>query len=93
MDYILILGANSDIAKKISFEYAKKNYNLYLCSRRCKELNLLARKLKSEYKINVKVIEFDAFDYARHKDFYYSLYKKPIGVGMCSRLFRFSKTS
>ena len=39
MEYVLILGATSDIAKPISELYAKAGYNLYLAGRNIKELN------------------------------------------------------
>ena len=78
--WVLVLGANSDMAIAIAKRYASAGYNLYLASRDLEELNKTAADLKLRYAVEVKAILFDACDFASHADFYSILQYKPIGT-------------
>lgn len=80
MDYILILGAKSDISKAIAKKYAENGYNLYLAARESSELQNFANDIKIRNQKDIKCIDFDALDYKSHQNFYNSIEKKPIGV-------------
>jgi len=57
---ILILGANSDIAKALCVQFAKAGANLHLASRNVKELEKSANDLRIRYGVEVNVSELDA---------------------------------
>ena len=80
MDYILILGAKSDISKAIAKKYAENGYNLYLAARESSELQNFANDIKIRNQKDIKCIDFDTLDYKSHQNFYNSIEKKPIGV-------------
>ena len=80
MQFILILGAKSDIAQPLAKIYAKKGYHLYLAARNCQELEPFAHNLQIRYKIKAQCLELDILDYAKHKDFYFKLPTKIVGV-------------
>jgi len=80
MGYILILGAGSDIAKALASEYAKEGNNLYLALRDSTAIKQFSQALKDRYKVDVKVLSFDALNCESHKAFYASLSPKPEGV-------------
>jgi len=80
MNYILILGANSDIAKAVASEYAKHGHYLYLAARNSKSLDGFANDLQIRYTIKATPIEFNAIQYDKHHVFYKNLPVKPIGV-------------
>ena len=80
MDYVLILGAKSDIAKEVAHGFAKIGYNIYLAARKHEELEDDVKDLMIRYKIEAKAVEFDALHFESHKMFYSSLEKKPVGV-------------
>jgi short-subunit dehydrogenase len=73
---ILILGANSDVAKQAIKLYVEKGYNVVAASRSTNNLNDF---LKNENiaKDKVLVIYFDAAAFNEHKKFYDSLPQKP----------------
>jgi decaprenylphospho-beta-D-erythro-pentofuranosid-2-ulose 2-reductase len=79
-NWILILGAGSDIAIATAHKYAQNGYSIYLCSRNIEELKKEARNIKIRHEVNVKVLYFDALDYESHKEFYNDLPVKPKGV-------------
>ncbi|WP_461833464.1 SDR family oxidoreductase, partial [Desulfothermus sp.] len=79
-NYLLILGANSDIAKATAHRFAKEGYNLYLASRDIEKLEVIARDIEVRYKVKVKPLYFDALDYLSHQRFYESLHPRPKGV-------------
>jgi short-subunit dehydrogenase len=79
-NWILILGAGSDIAIATAHKYAQNGYSIYLCSRNIEELKKEARNIEIRYEVNVKVLYFDALDYESHKEFYNDLPVKPKGV-------------
>ena len=55
---VLILGANSDIAKNIAHQLSKKKYKLTLISRNIDEIKSFLYKLK----VNIEEIEFICMD-------------------------------
>jgi len=79
-NWILILGAGSDIAIATAHKYAQNGCSIYLCSRNIKELKKEARNIEIRHEVNVDVIYFDALDYESHKEFYNDLPVKPKGV-------------
>ena len=80
MDYILIIGAKSDIAKAIARKYAENGYNLYFASRNSDELNGFSKDIQIRTQKDVKCFELDILDYNSHQSFYDKLKEKPIGV-------------
>ena len=80
MSYILIIGANSDIAKAVARKYAKNGYDLYLAARKPIELEAFANDIRIRTQNNVQCRELDILDYTSHPHFYYSLEEKPFGV-------------
>jgi len=80
MDYILIVGAKSDIAKDIARVYAKNGYNLYLAARDTEFLKDLENDLKIRNNIDVQLKNLDIVNFDSHKGFYQSLSPKPLGV-------------
>ena len=80
MEYILIIGAKSDIAKAIAKKYAENGYNLYLASRESNELHNFAKDLSIRNQKDIICIDFDVLDYASHQNFYNTLAEKPSGV-------------
>jgi short-subunit dehydrogenase len=82
MAYVLVLGAASDIAREISREFAKKGYDLYLAVREA-DLDQLQGDpddFQVRYGVTVKVVSFDALDFASHRAFFESLDPFPEGT-------------
>lgn len=76
---VLVLGANSDVAKQVILLYLKKGFYVIAASRNTKELRDFAR----EHAIgdaNIDIRFFDALDYASHPAFYNNLQKPNIVV-------------
>ncbi len=80
MSYVLIIGANSDIAKACAREYAKNGYDLYLALRDKDRLNDFKQDIEVRTKRAVKLLELDILDFNSHQGFYNSLDEKPLGV-------------
>jgi decaprenylphospho-beta-D-erythro-pentofuranosid-2-ulose 2-reductase len=78
--WLLILGANSDIANAIAKLYAQAGYNLYLASRNIKECEKNAADIRLRYQIEVQALAFDARNFKSHTGFYAGLAIKPQGV-------------
>lgn len=73
---ILILGANSEVAKACILEYTKRDYLVIAASRNTHELE----QWKREHHIDdhqLQVCYFDAKDFKSHTDFYQQLPAKP----------------
>ena len=73
---VLILGANSDVAKQCILQYLEKGFSIIAASR---DLNSLA-EFVSQNKINsskITLIAFDAVDFSSHQNFYDELPVKP----------------
>ena len=58
MDYILIIGAKSDISKALARKYAKEGYNLYLAARKSDELQEFANDIKIRNQKDVKCLVY-----------------------------------
>jgi len=80
MNFVLIIGANSDIAKATAKEYIENGYDIYLTGRNIHQLNLFADELRSLSSRKVIVKELDVVDFSTHEKFYANLNEKPIGV-------------
>ncbi len=63
MDYILIIGANSDIGQDVARCYARNGYNLYLASRQIEILKKFSNDLNIRYDCEVEVVELDVLNY------------------------------
>lgn len=73
---VLILGANSDVAKETIKKYIEKGYFVYAASRNTTELKDFAEA----HNFNASQFEerfFDALAFESHRAFYNSLIKKP----------------
>lgn len=80
MDYVLIIGAGSDIAKPLEHLYAKAGYGLYLASRNLERLLGDVSEIKQRYNTNAVAYQFDVTDTETHQQFYDSLPHKPNGI-------------
>jgi len=77
MKTILILGAVSDIAEQIAYQYAVKNYTLILASRNSDRLMHLKSDIEVKHNVPVHVVEFDAVNFSSHQSFYLNLPVRP----------------
>lgn len=73
---VLILGANSDVAKAAIVQYADRGYRIIAASRSTAELESFVQTGVPKGS-NVTVLYFDATDFAGHGAFYRSLPEKP----------------
>lgn len=80
MKWLLVLGAQSDIAQAISRVFAANGVNLYLAHLDKNEINDFAKDLEIRHGIQAVTLDFDALQYATHKKLYASLPVKPDGV-------------
>lgn len=78
--WLLVLGANSDIAVAVSRRFAKEGWNIYLASRDMGNLAREAADLRLRYGVEAQELFFDATDYQSHTTFFSSLDPKPAGV-------------
>ncbi len=83
MNWLIILGARSDIARAIAHKFAQNGFNIYLAARNHQELERDVKDFEIRYHIKAQTVEFDALDYTSHQDFYDDLQEKPLGV-ICS---------
>jgi short-subunit dehydrogenase len=73
---VLILGANSDVAKAAIKQYVEKGYTVIAASRSTDELNqFVQQQITAKDKVIVQYFDAAAFD--KHKDFYNNLPQKP----------------
>lgn len=82
MGHVLILGAASDIARALAYQYASQGYSLTLAARNSTRLTDLVSDLQIRHKVVVEAVEFDALDFAGHAAFYANLRHKP-NVAIC----------
>ncbi|ABK15845.1 SDR family oxidoreductase [Syntrophobacter fumaroxidans] len=76
--FVLILGANSDIARAIADKFAREEgAHLCLASRDTDELERLAKDIEVRHRTRVQIARFDALQFASHRLFYESLDPKP----------------
>ncbi len=80
MEYVLIIGAGSDLAFPLESFYAKAGYGLFLASRSMEKLNDDARSLKEKFGGEAVAYRFDVTETDAHQQFYDSLPKRPIGI-------------
>lgn len=73
---VLILGANSDVAKEAIKKYIEKGYFVYAASRNTTELKEFAEENKYN-KTQFDERYFDALAFESHQAFYHSLIHKP----------------
>lgn len=78
--WLLVLGANSDIAVATARRFAKEGWNIQLASRDVGNLSKEVSNLQLRYGVEAREYFFDALNYASHRDFYASLGTKPDGV-------------
>lgn len=72
---VLILGANSDVAKQCIIQYAEKGFSVMAASRNTESLKDFIEKNNLDPKISV--LHFDAVDFDTHQRFYDELPEKP----------------
>ena len=73
---VLILGANSDVAKECAKLYLNKSFKVIMASRNLSEMkNFITENHLNSDKIELKY--FDAVDFASHQKFYDELHSKP----------------
>ncbi len=82
MNHVLILGATSDIARALAYEYAGHGYSLVLAARQPERLADLASDIRIRHSVAVETTAFDALDTAAHAAFYDRLEPKP-DVAIC----------
>jgi short-subunit dehydrogenase len=80
MSTVLIIGANSDIAKATARVYARNGYDLILTVRDKKQLQQFANDLRIRYERQVEVHELDVLNYQQHQTFYQDVQAKVTGV-------------
>lgn len=78
--WLLVLGANSDMAIATAKRYAQAGYNLYLASRNLEECQKNATDIGLRYQVETQALKFDAQDFESHAEFYAGLVVKPQGV-------------
>ena len=75
---VLILGANSDVAKQCILQYLAKGFSVISASRNLKSLgDFVEENHLDQSKIEIKY--FDATDFSSHQKFYDELLIKPNG--------------
>lgn len=79
-DWLLILGANSDIAIASAECFAQSGYNLFLASRDITESEKNANNIRIRYGVKVKSLFFDANDFQSHNKFFEDLEWDPFGI-------------
>lgn len=73
---VLILGANSDVAKQALLQYVNIGYYVIAASRSTKEIEEFIKTNSIDISL-VQVEYFDAVDFGSHQDFYQKLKIKP----------------
>lgn len=72
---VLILGANSDVAKQCILLYIRKGYAIYAASRDVVSLENFVQQHRISAKVHL--LYFDATDFSSHQNFYDALPAKP----------------
>jgi short-subunit dehydrogenase len=80
MSYVLIIGANSDIAKALARVYCAHGYDIYLAARNVTKLQDFAKDINIRTQRTALCLELDILNFASHQNFYNSLDEKPLGV-------------
>ena len=76
-NYVLILGALSDIAKSTAHKFAANGYNLLLAARKPSDLKTEYDDFASRYNVDVNFYEFDVLKLNTHKSFIQNLKETP----------------
>jgi len=80
MKWLLILGAQSDIAKAVARKFAANGTNLYLAHLNKKDIKDFASDVAIRNNVEVVTLDFDAVKFNSHAKFYNSLPVKPDGL-------------
>lgn len=80
MSTVLIIGANSDIAKATARVYAKHGYDLILAVRDKQQLEEFSTDLKIRFECNINIIELDILAFHTHETIYQSINQNVTGV-------------
>lgn len=59
-DWAVVTGASDGLGKQFASQLAKKKYNVVLVSRTQSKLEAVAEEIETQYKVQTKVIAFDA---------------------------------
>lgn len=78
--WLLVLGANSDMAVAIARRFAQAGWSIQLASRQTETLQTEAQHLQVAYGIQTEIYRFDARESASHARFYADLSHQPDGV-------------
>ena len=73
---VLILGANSDVAKQCILQYLEKGFSIIASSRNLDSLESFVRENKIDSR-KISLNYFDAADFSSHQNFYDDLATKP----------------
>ncbi len=74
---VLILGANSDVAKELAVVYSRLGSTILLAARSVSRLDSFKSDLTIKYQNSVALVEFDASKPSTHLQFYNDLKEKP----------------
>ena len=55
----MVTGASDSIGEAYTYELAKRGYNIVLVSRTMEKLERVAAKVREEFKVQTKIIQFD----------------------------------
>ena len=58
-DWAVVTGASDGIGEAYTYELAKRGYNIILVSRTMEKLERVASKVREEFKVQTKIIQFD----------------------------------
>jgi len=80
MKWMLVLGAESDIAKAVVRRFASEGVNFYLAHFNVKEIEDFAKDVAIRNNVQAIPVVFDAVKYSTHINFYNKLAPKPDGA-------------
>lgn len=80
---VLILGAQSDIAKSIARKFGENKYNLVLAAKNIAELKIQSTDLIMRYNIEVDIYEFDILKNENYEKFLNNLKEIP-SIAICA---------
>jgi len=80
MNFILIIGATSEVAKELALLYAQNGYNLYLAARKSDTLISFSSEIILNYNVRVELLDIDLTNLDSLDEFYHGLTPSPYGV-------------